>query len=168
MKKFLAFVGFIALVLGAIASGIAIYHAVKPGGPAKFSGSIGDYTGSASFISFLKQNNTKGVNLNVICKQPASHFGCQGTTVSGTHDFGLILYANPAAAACWNKWNNNKASTCSGGVLITFSTRPGASGTFYSPGAGYYSFKGDWRVSDVGTGITSPEGDDNYELYAIG
>ncbi len=100
--------------LGAIASAFAIYNAVKPSGPPSFSGSIGHYAGAASFISFLSQHNTDRVNLNVTCIEPASQSACNATSGPGTYGIELVLYANPAAAQCWN---SNSGNTCSGTAL---------------------------------------------------
>jgi hypothetical protein len=161
MGKFFAAIGG---VLAAIAAAIAIYQFVKPSGPPAFSASIGHYAGAASFISFLSQHDTDSVNLNVTCIEPASQSACNATSGPGADGIELELYSSQAAAACWN---SNSSTTCSGGALITFVPAAGASGTLSSPGAGYYILKGDWRVQDLGSGGSSPEGDESYQLTAI-
>ncbi len=161
MKKFLVFMGGL---IAAIAGIISIYQAVKPSGPPSFSGDISHYDGAANFISFLGQHDTQRVNLDVTCIEPASQAGCIASSGSGNSAMDLKVFASSAAADCWN---STSATSCSGGALITFVIPQGASGTISSPGAGYYTIKGNWIVRDQGSGGNTPEGDPDYELDAV-
>jgi hypothetical protein len=161
VKKFFAIIG---ALIAATAGVVTIYEALKPAGPPSFTGSIDNYAGAASFMSFLAQHNTQRVSLNVTCIEPASRSACNATQGPGSSGIELILYSSPAAASCWNSQSGN---TCSGGALITFVIASGASGTLSSPGAGNYNIQGNWTVRDQGSGGNTPEGDPNYELDAV-
>ncbi len=164
MKTFGAFVVGLVTVLG-VAFGI--YQAVKPSGPPSFSGNIGNYSDSASFISFLSQHNSQHIKLNVNCIQPASEGASQsGPCILTNNGNAMIVYGSPAAANCWN--NGASSGDCSNAALLTFAQSPGASGTFSGYGAGYYFIRGDWVVQDQGSGGSSPEGDETYNLAAVG
>lgn len=78
----------------------------------------------------------------------------------------MIVYGSPAAANCWNN-NGSSNGECSNAALLTFTQSPGASGTFSGYGAGYYFIRGDWVVQDQGSGGSSPEGDETYNLVAV-
>jgi hypothetical protein len=159
VKTFGTFIVGLVTVIGVA---FAIYQGVKPSGPPSFSGEIGHYDGAGSFISFLSQHDTQRVNLDVTCIEPASQAGCIASQGTGNSTMDLRLYASSTAAHCWN----GNSATCSGGALINFVIPEGVSGTISSPGAGYYTIKGNWIVRDQGSGGSSPEGDETYELDA--
>jgi hypothetical protein len=158
------FFGGVGALIAAIAGIIAIWQFVRPSGPPSFSGSISQYDGAASFMSFLSQHDTQRVSLHVTCIEAGSQSACNATGGPGNTGIELKLYSSAAAANCWN---SSSASSCSGGALITFVTQEGASGTLSSPGAGNYTIAGNWTVRDLGSGGSTPEGDPNYELDAV-
>jgi hypothetical protein len=159
------FFGIVGGVLAAAAAFITIYTFVFRHHAPSFSGNVSQYAGARNFISFLRQNDTQGVSLDVTCDVPSSQPGCTAAAGPGSTGIELMLYSSQAAANCWT--TTDGAGPCSGGALITFIIDPGASGTVASPGAGYYEIEGSWTILNQGSGGTSPEGDPAYELESV-
>jgi hypothetical protein len=145
--------GIVCGVIAAVAGLIAIYQFVfKPHTPA-FSGNVTAYAEARKLISFLGHHGGQRVNVKAICDD---RDGCR--LAPGPHGSPeLTLYASPAAARCWPS-----GGPCTGGALLTFV--PGGSGSVASNGAGNLSVEGTWHLQNLGSGGTSPEGDQTYKL----
>jgi hypothetical protein len=156
-----AFIVGLVTVVGGV---IGIYSALKSSGPPSFSGDIGHYSDAANFVSFLSQHDSQHVKLDVNCIQRDTGPYQSGPCILTSNGNDMRVYSNITAAKCWN---NTPGGPCSNAVLLTFSQSPGASGTFSGYGAGYYFIRGDWVVRDQGSGSSTPEGDEAYELVAV-
>lgn len=153
--------GIFAGVLGAIASIIAIYTFVRPGGPPAFSGNLAGNATAASFSAFLGQHGGQTVRLSVICDGPENG-ACATPPSSSDTPPQLVLTGDPVHSALWCAHNDGD---CSGYAVIQLSSWKGS---FSQPGgAGTISITGTWHVQSYqGSGL--PGTATGYELISQG
>jgi len=101
-KKLAAFIGIAAAVITIIAGVIAIWQAIHPNGPDKFSGDVTQQSIANNLISFLQSHDGKVIQLDITCVVPnSSTTVCDRGSASNESIIPLPVGGDGFSAAYW-------------------------------------------------------------------